>query len=144
MKRSTLIGAVLATGVLAAGTNSFGAVISMNPDSCVLVSNTSPYPQISGATSGSGQFTNNSGGYAWAMCPVPWENGQYNFTVSGSSTSAACWLVVSATGGGSSAYAGTRSGNQVSFYVPLTSGSYSAEMQCYIPNGASIWHTMNY
>ncbi len=89
-------------------------------------------------------FTNYSGGYAWAMCPVPWHDGSYNFMVSGSSTSAACWLITSSSGGASSAWAGTRSGNQVSFYVPLTAGSYSAEIQCYIPNGDSIWFTVNY
>jgi hypothetical protein len=143
MKRSALIGAVLATGALAASHDAF-ALVSMNPDACVLVSNTYPYPQISGATGGGGAFANNSGGYAWAMCPVPWQDGSYNFLVTGSSTTATCYLITSSTGGGSSVYAGTRSGNQVSFYVPLTSGSYSAEIQCYIPNGASIWFTANY
>jgi hypothetical protein len=144
MKRSRLIGIVFAACAFAMSHAASAAALSTNPDACVLVSNTSPYPQISGATGGSGMFTNNSGGYAWAMCPVSWQDGAYNFVVSGSSTSAACYLIAVGSGGGATLYTGSRSGNQVSFYVPLTAGSYNAEIQCYIPNGTSIWHLMNY
>jgi hypothetical protein len=163
MIRSKLIGTFLGACILfAAAHSASAAALSMNADACKLVSNFSPYPELSCvvagvsggityatnnncATFGSGQFTNNSGGYAWGMCPISWQNGAYNFVVGTSSTTAACYLIaVGTTGGGSTVYSGTRSGNQVSFYVPLTAGSYNAEIQCYIPSGTSIWGGMNY
>lgn len=163
MIRSKLIGTFLGACLMfAAAHSASAAALSMSADGCKLVSNFSPYPEISCveggvsggttyatnnncATFGSGQFTNNTGGYAWGMCPIPWQNGAYNFVVGTSSTSAACYLIaVGTTGGGATVYSGTRSGNQVSFYVPLTSGSYNAEIQCYIPTGTSIFGAMNY
>ncbi len=151
MHRSKVVAVVFGVCVLAASQFASASALSMNPDACVLVSGTSPYPQLScapGSTScalgGSGQFTNNSGGYAWAMCPMAWQDGAYNFAIATSSTSATCYLITSASGGGSSVYTGTRAGNIVSFYVPLTAGSYSAEIQCYIPNSSSVWWSANY
>lgn len=151
MQRSTMIAVVFGASLLMASHLTSAAALSMNPDACVLVSGTSPYPQMSCApgtnncaTGGGGQFTNNSGGYAWAMCPMAWQDGYYNFMVATSSTTAACYLVVSASGGGNTAYGGTRSGNQVYFNVALTAGSYSAEVQCWIPNGSAVWYSVNY
>ena len=163
MIRSKLIGTVLGACILfGAAHSASAAALSMNADACKLVSNFSPYPELSCvtggvsggvtyatnnscATFGAGQFTNNSGGYAWGMCPISWQDGAYNFVVSTSNTSVACYLIaVGIWGGGSTVYSGSRSGNQVNFYVPLTAGSYNAEIQCYIPTGTSIWGAMNY
>jgi hypothetical protein len=144
MQRSKWIGIVLAVCVF--GTSQFASAVSnsINPNACRLVSNTSPYPEISGSLGGSGMFTNNSGSTAWAMCPVVWQNGFNNFMVAGSSTSASCYLIVVGTGGASTVYFGTRTGNTVAFSNTLNPGSYSAEIQCFIPSGQSIYSIINY
>lgn len=147
MKRSKLAATMIATVVLATSHFALASgALSMNPNACRLVSNTSPQYDISSASTGpAGQFGNNSGGYAWGMCPVPWQDGAYNFIVSTSNTTAACYLfAVSIWGGGTTVYTGSRSGNQVFFSVGLTAGSYNADIQCFLPNGSFIWGAENY
>jgi hypothetical protein len=163
MIRSKLIGTFLGACILfAAAHSASAAALSMSADGCKLVSNWDPFPEmsctaggvVSGVTQqtsnncavfGSGQFKNNTAGYAWGMCPIPWQNGAYNFVVGTSSTATTCYFIaVGTTGGGATVYTGTRSGNQVSFYVPLTSGSYNGEIQCYLASGTGIFGAMNY
>ena len=123
MIRSKLIGTFLgACTLFAAAHSASAAALSTNADACKLVANFSPFAQLSCvtggvsggatyasssncATFGAGQFTNNSGGYAWGMCPVSWQDGAYNFVVGTSSTTAACYLIaVGTTGGGATVY----------------------------------------
>lgn len=145
--RRKLLGSLIAASMLATSHFAFASgALSMNGNACRLVSNSSPQYDISYQSLGaSGLFTNSSGNYAWAMCPVAWQDGAYNFIISTSNTTAACYLfAVSIWGGGTSIYYGSRSGNQVNFNVPLTAGSYNADVQCYLPNGVSVWGAENY
>lgn len=148
MNRSTLIGSVLAICIFAvARLASASGALSSNPDGCKLVSTASPYYDITyDSTLGGGMFTNSSGGYAWAMCPVAWQDGAHSFMVAGSTTdTSACYLITGSTGGGSTLYYPTSTaGNEVFFSADLTSGTYTAEIQCDIPNGASIYYTSNW
>lgn len=147
MRHSTLAGIFLATSAFATSQISSASSHSTDPQACRLVSGSSPYPEISQyGTFGAGQFTNNSGGYAWTMCPVLWQDGAYNFMIATSNTNVSCYLIaVGVWGGGSTLYTpSSHSGNQYYFNAPLTAGSYTAEIQCWVPNGTSIWGILNY
>jgi hypothetical protein len=144
MQYSKLAGIVVAACGLAASHDSSAATTSMHPFNCKLVGTSSPYNEVP-ASHGGGLFTNNSGGYRWAMCPVPWNADTYNFRIYGSSTSMTCYLQTVSTGGSVSLFSpDSQSGNYKQWYRPWTSGTYAAELQCYLPNGHSIWHTVNY
>lgn len=148
MHRSTLTGLLFAACALTTTHVASATALSMNPDACRLVSTTSPYYDISyDSTGGAGAFTNMSGGSAWAMCPMAWQDGDYNFMMAGSTLgTSACYLIVTnSSGSGSSLYFPTsHAGNEVFFYAALTAGTYAAEIQCDIPNNATITYGVNF
>ena len=147
MQRLTLVKSaaiLLGACVFGASQRSDATTVSMHPFNCVLVDNGSPPKEIDGWHD-NGNFANRTGGSRWAKCPVPFHDNAYHFKLYGSSTSMTCYLQVASAGGNPTLYSTTsHSGNEYYWYRQLTAGSYAAELQCYLPNNASIWYTVNY
>jgi hypothetical protein len=141
-----LTAAILATLALVAPQVASATTMATSPQACRLTSTSSPFNEY-GSSGGfsDGKFWNNSGTTAWAMCPETVMDGNYYHYIATSSTTAACYLKATGFwGGGTSLVYGSRSGNYVNFYSPLTSGSYNHVYACVIPAGASVWGMMNY
>jgi hypothetical protein len=138
-----VLGACAALGVSTAQEAS-AATTSIHPFVCNLVQNGAPYSGISGATYSNGTFTNSSGATAIAMCAVPFQSAASNFWVSTSSTSTNCIMKTMSNTGTASVVFGTHSGKEWSFSTTKSPGSYTAEIECTLANGASLYYLSNY
>lgn len=149
MLHSKLTTIVLAALALVAPQVASAATVSTSPQACKLAVNSSPnYYEYATSTAvglSDGKFWNKTGVSALAMCPVATSDGNYNFMVGTSSTTASCYLKATGIwGGGTSVIFGTRSGNQVTVYSPTGAGSYNHTMTCLIPNNSAVWGVVNY
>lgn len=141
MRLSILVGVALAA-VAFATSNDSPAATHMHPFNCKLVSSTAPYTEVSGSLSG-GLFTNTTGSYKWAMCPISRESteGDY-YRIYGSPTNMACYLQTVNVAGTVTLYSHTSHvGN---YWHWSLAGLDAVEMQCYAPNNGVIWTMVNY
>lgn len=146
MHHSKLAAIALATIALIAPQIASATIVSTSAQACRLTSTASPYNELStGAAFYDGKFQNRSGANALAMCPVARLDGDLNFWVATSSTTATCYLrVTSITGGGGTTLIyGTRSGNNVTFST-TTGAQYAGAIQCSMANNDYIWGLLTY
>ena len=143
MRKSMLVGIVLALCAFATPHETDAAAISMHPFACNLIQNVSPWGGVSGATYSNATFTNRSGVLRRAVCAVPFQNSFNNFRVSGTSTVQSCILKTMSEGGVAQIWFGTRSVNTWTFDTTLDA-QYAAEIECELPNGAGLYWLVNY
>jgi len=120
---------------------------SIHPFDCNLVQNVSPnyvgFPNTDVGHSNA-TFTNLSGTTALAMCPMVFQPGFNTFSVSGTSGVSTCFLKTMSQGGGATVWFGTRSVNTWTIATTVNSGTYAAETECTLPNGAGLYHLSNF
>lgn len=143
MRKALLTGALLAVCTLAVPRGSSAGNISLHPFVCNLVQDASPWSGVTGATYGSGTFTNNSGITRRAHCPVTLQDTDNDFQVSGTSTVTSCILKTISSGGTQNVVFGSRSVNTWTFTTTLDT-LYAAEIECVLPQGAGLYHLVNY
>jgi hypothetical protein len=91
-----------------------------------------------------GQFVNQSGSSTWVVCPVPYLNGNSNFYIYASTNISTCYLGATSNYGSQSLYSPTdQSSGYRHWNRQLTPGSYSLQIQCYVPNGGAIYRTFS-
>jgi hypothetical protein len=147
MRHSKLAGMVLiACAVLgfSATRDASADPFSLHPSACVLARNTTPFAAISGATYAGALFTNSSGATANAYCPMPFQSGFESFQITTTSSATSCTLQQMATGGGTTVFFGTHTGNAWDFTTTLNPGTYVLQAVCVLANGAGIRHMMNF
>ncbi len=145
MKRSLLIGMVVAVCAVGVSSVASANMLATQAFDCKLVKNSSPWNLISGDQYGAGAFTNASGTTARGMCSVPFQDGLYNFQIGTSSGVTSCIMKATSVFGSSSVYFPTSSsGGLWYFNIPLTAGTYSTELECVMPNNSQIYYMGNY
>jgi hypothetical protein len=142
MRHSILTGIFIAACAFATSQIASAQTLSSaHSYSCRLVNSSAV--EVPGTYSG-GTFVNNSGSSAWVVCPVPYITGNSNFYMYGTSNISTCYLGATSNSGSQSLYSPTdQSSGYWHWSRQLTPGSYSLEIQCYVPNGEAIYRSFS-
>ncbi|HEY5960684.1 MAG TPA: hypothetical protein VIV60_29220 [Polyangiaceae bacterium] len=150
MVHSKFMGVLFATCTLAASQLALAAGDSnaLHGYNCRLVYDGGSFQEISGGFQ-AGKYVNISGAPAWMICPLDCEASNSTHYIY-LSAAGSCTLGRTYIGGGSTSYyspsgSGSGSGYNYYYWSSLTcSTSYPMEIQCRVPNGASVLGYFSY